>query len=57
MVRFYGQVGQGRQRSDIGITGKYTSVRDSYASILHSLEHAGIHLGCKVNVEWIETRA
>ena len=41
----------------IGITGKYTSVRDSYASILHALEHAGIHLGCKVNVEWIDTTA
>jgi CTP synthase len=39
----------------IGITGKYTSVRDSYASILNALEHAGIHLGCKVRVEWIDT--
>ncbi|MHC5191097.1 MAG: glutamine amidotransferase-related protein, partial [Planctomycetota bacterium] len=36
-------------------TGKYTSVRDSYASILNALEHAGIHLGCKINVEWIDT--
>ncbi len=39
----------------IGITGKYISVRDSYASILNALEHAGIHLGCKVNVKWIDT--
>lgn len=39
----------------IGITGKYTSVRDSYASILNALEHAGIHLGCKVRVKWIDT--
>jgi len=39
----------------IGITGKYTSVRDSYASIINALEHAGIALGCKVNIEWIET--
>ena len=39
----------------IGITGKYTSVRDSYASILNALEHAGIHLGCKVGVKWIDT--
>jgi CTP synthase len=39
----------------IGITGKYTSVRDSYASILNALEHAGIHLGCKINVKWIDT--
>ncbi|RKY05830.1 MAG: CTP synthase, partial [Planctomycetota bacterium] len=39
----------------IGITGKYTSVRDSYASILNALEHAGIHLGCKVDIKWIDT--
>ncbi|MBC8378935.1 MAG: CTP synthase (glutamine hydrolyzing) [Planctomycetes bacterium] len=39
----------------IGITGKYTSVRDSYASILNALEHAGIHLNSKVKVEWIDT--
>jgi CTP synthase len=39
----------------IAITGKYTSVRDSYASIINSLEHAGIALGVKVNIKWIET--
>jgi CTP synthase len=39
----------------IGITGKYTSVRDSYASILNALEHAGIALGAGVKIEWIET--
>lgn len=39
----------------IAITGKYTSVRDSYASIINSLEHAGIALGAKVNIKWIET--
>ncbi|MCJ7779004.1 MAG: CTP synthetase, partial [Sedimentisphaerales bacterium] len=39
----------------IGITGKYTAVRDSYASIIHALEHAGIALGCKTEIRWIET--
>jgi len=39
----------------IGITGKYTSVRDSYASIINALEHAGIALGCKAEIKWIET--
>jgi len=39
----------------IAITGKYTSVRDSYASIINSLEHAGIALGAKVDIKWIET--
>jgi CTP synthase len=39
----------------IGITGKYTAVRDAYASILKALEHAGAHLGCKVQVRWVDT--
>ncbi len=39
----------------IGITGKYTSVRDAYASILKALEHAGVALGCRVQVEWVDT--
>lgn len=39
----------------IGITGKYTSVRDSYASIIQALEHAGTHQAAKVRIEWIDT--
>jgi len=39
----------------IGIMGKYTSVRDSYASIIHSLEHAGAAHGVKVKIEWVDT--
>ena len=39
----------------VGITGKYTSVRDAYASILKALEHAGVFWGCKVLVRWVDT--
>lgn len=39
----------------IGITGKYTSLRDSYASIIQALEHAGTHHGIKVNIVWIDS--
>jgi CTP synthase len=39
----------------IGITGKYTSVRDSYASVINALEHAGTHLGARVTIDWIDT--
>ncbi|MEK6845481.1 MAG: CTP synthase, partial [Nanoarchaeota archaeon] len=39
----------------IGITGKYTSLRDSYASIIKALEHAGTHFGANVNLKWIDT--
>jgi CTP synthase len=39
----------------IGITGKYTAVRDAYASILKALEHAGVWWGCRVLVRWVDT--
>ncbi|MBI9019181.1 MAG: CTP synthase [Phycisphaerae bacterium] len=40
---------------NIGITGKYTSLRDSYASIIHALENSGTNLSTKVNIHWIDT--
>ncbi|RME37101.1 MAG: CTP synthase (glutamine hydrolyzing), partial [Planctomycetota bacterium] len=39
----------------IGIIGKYTSVRDSYASIIQALEHAGAALGARVRLEWVDS--
>ncbi len=30
-------------------------MRDAYASILKAQEHAGAHLGCKVQVRWVDT--
>jgi CTP synthase len=38
----------------IGIVGKYTSVRDSYASIIKALEHSGTQCGVRVEIDWIE---
>ncbi len=39
----------------IGITGKYTAVRDSYASIEKALEHTSAHLSAELDVQWIDT--
>ncbi|MFQ5424333.1 MAG: CTP synthase [Phycisphaerae bacterium] len=38
----------------IGIAGKYTSVRDSYASIIKALEHGGTRAGVRVDIDWID---
>jgi CTP synthase len=46
---------QATRQVAIGITGKYTSVRDAYASIIKAFEHAGVRLSSKVNLQWIET--
>ena len=52
---FIARIRKEKKQITVGITGKYTGLRDSYASILHALEHAGTHLGATVNVKWIET--
>ncbi|OHB53879.1 MAG: CTP synthase [Planctomycetes bacterium GWF2_42_9] len=52
---FTDKMGKEKYDITIGITGKYTSVRDSYASIINALEHSGIALGCRVKISWIDT--
>jgi CTP synthase len=52
---FTDKIGTAKHNVEIGITGKYTTVRDSYASIINALEHAGIVLGCNVKIKWIDT--
>lgn len=49
------RIGMASHSATIAICGKYTTVRDSYASIIHALEHAGIGLGCSIKIEWIDT--
>ncbi|MFH1053939.1 MAG: CTP synthase (glutamine hydrolyzing) [Candidatus Woesearchaeota archaeon] len=44
-----------RKTISIGITGKYTGLRDSYSSIINALEHAGNANDMKINIKWIET--
>ncbi len=41
----------------IGITGKYTMIRDAYASVHHALHHATMHHNVNINIRWIETTA
>jgi CTP synthase len=52
---FTDKIGNTKYDVTIGVTGKYTSVRDSYASIINALEHAGIALNADVKIKWIET--
>ncbi|GMU21810.1 MAG: CTP synthase [Phycisphaerae bacterium] len=52
---FAARIRSARRQVRIGIMGKYTSVRDSYASIIHALEHAGAAAEAHVQIEWIDT--
>ena len=44
-------------KSDITVAmcGKYTQLEDSYASIIESFNHCSAHLGCRINLKWVET--
>jgi CTP synthase len=52
---FTDKINASERQITIGITGKYTSVRDSYASIINAIEHAGIAFGSDVKIKWVET--
>lgn len=38
----------------IGVTGKYSTLRDAYASIEKAVEHCSTHLGCETELVWID---
>ncbi len=44
-----------KNKVKIGITGKYASLRDAYASIDKALEHCGAHLNCEIETDWLDT--
>src|SRR5579862_8908455 len=52
---FVDQIGKAKMEVTIAVTGKYTSLRDAYASIIKASEHCGVHLGCNVNLRWLDT--
>ena len=44
-----------QREATIAICGKYTELKDSYASVIEALTHAGAHIAAKINLRWIET--
>jgi CTP synthase len=54
---FVDRIGRARKEITLAVTGKYTAVRDAYASIIKAGEHCGVHLGVNVNFIWIDTTA
>src|SRR3954453_4952513 len=52
---FVDHIGKAQKSVTIGVTGKYTALRDAYASIIKACEHCGVHQGVNVNLEWLDT--
>jgi len=41
----------------IALVGKYVQLEDAYLSVVEALKHAGIHHGCKTEVEWVDSES
>src|SRR3954465_5144025 len=54
---FVERIGKANKSIPIGVTGKYTALRDAYASIIKAAEHCGVHQGVNVHLEWLDTTA
>lgn len=54
-TRFVDKLANADKKITIAVTGKYTGLRDSYASILKALEHEAIWEGVQLKLKWIET--
>jgi CTP synthase len=52
---FIDRIGKARKEVTLAVTGKYTALRDAYASIIKAGEHCGAHLGVDVKFKWIDT--
>jgi CTP synthase len=53
--QFVDRIGKPRKDVTVAVTGKYTALRDSYASIIKAAEHCGVQLGVNVNFKFIDT--
>ncbi len=38
----------------VGVIGKYVSLPDAYLSVVEALNHAGIHHGAEIELEWVQ---
>ncbi len=44
-----------RKTLTVAICGKYTTLEDSYASVVEALNHASAHLDLRVEIKWVDT--
>src|SRR3954464_5515667 len=52
---FTDNIGRAKKHVTLAVTGKYTALRDAYASIIKAGEHCGAHLGVDVQFKWMDT--
>jgi CTP synthase len=48
------RIGERRGSVEIALVGKYVKLHDAYLSVHEALKHAGIAVGCRVHVRWVD---
>jgi CTP synthase len=41
----------------IALVGKYVKLEDAYLSVVEALKHAGVHHGCTIEVDWVDSES
>jgi CTP synthase len=39
----------------VALVGKYVQLEDAYLSVVEALRHSGVHHGCRVKVDWVDS--
>jgi CTP synthase len=39
----------------ISLVGKYVQLADAYLSVVEALRHSGVHHGCRVEIDWVDS--
>jgi CTP synthase len=45
------------RRVRIALVGKYVQLEDAYLSVVEALKHAGVHHGCKIELDWVDSES
>jgi len=48
---------EARQAVRIALVGKYVQLEDAYLSVVEALKHSGVHHGCRVEIDWIDSES
>jgi CTP synthase len=49
------RAGEATRTVRIALVGKYVQLEDAYLSVVEALRHSGVHHGCKVEIEWVDS--
>ncbi len=46
-----------REHVRVALVGKYVQLEDAYLSVGEALRHSGVHHGCKVEIDWVDSES